>query len=241
MRPQTVAGARRHPLRRAEARRPRRRRLVGRAAATGSDWLGLGRAARAGADWLGRPADPKLSTATRLRAVSATTGSGGTGLHLHLEFTSPGATIEFARVLDVEYRPGGLGAKPQNGSPTKPAPCPIESGQPRLAAPTHRSRWRGARRPWKISGVLLHSSAHKTYRRQRRVASTRFNIMRTGGLAGCLVSRVFFSKIKTYAATQARTQSTTRTHWSPSTGFTRCARARPGPMPAAPMATRSPI
>ena len=43
----------------------------GRAAATGSDWLGLGRAARAGADWLGRPADPKLSTATRLRAVSA--------------------------------------------------------------------------------------------------------------------------------------------------------------------------
>ena len=53
MRPQTVAGARRHPLRRAEARRPRRRRLVGRAAATGSDWLGLGRAARAGADWLG--------------------------------------------------------------------------------------------------------------------------------------------------------------------------------------------
>jgi hypothetical protein len=44
---------------------------LGRAAATGSDWLGLGRAARAGADWLGRPADPKLSTSTRLRAVSA--------------------------------------------------------------------------------------------------------------------------------------------------------------------------
>ena len=45
-----------------------RKRWLGRAA-TGSD--GLGHAARAGADWLGRPADPKLSTATRLRAVSA--------------------------------------------------------------------------------------------------------------------------------------------------------------------------
>ena len=65
MRPQTVAGARRHRLRRAGASRHQR------AAATGSDWLGLGRAARAGADWLGRPADPKLSTATRLRAASA--------------------------------------------------------------------------------------------------------------------------------------------------------------------------
>ena len=43
-----------------------------------------------------------------------------------------------------------------------------------------------------IPGVLLHSSAHKTYRRPRRVASTRFNIMRTGGLAGYLVFRVFF-------------------------------------------------
>ena len=32
----------------------------------------------------------------------STTGSGGTGLRLHLEFTSPGATIEFVRVLDVE-------------------------------------------------------------------------------------------------------------------------------------------
>ena len=170
----------------------------------------------------------------------STTGSGGTRLHLHLEFTSPGATIEFARVLDVEYRPGGLGAKPQNGSPTKPAPCPIESGQPRLAAPTHRSRRRGARRPWKISGVLLHSSAHKTYRRPRRVAPTRFNNADRGACGVLSVSCVF-SKLKTYAATQARTQSTTRTHWSPSTGFTRCARARPGPMPAAPMATRSPI
>ena len=32
----------------------------------------------------------------------STTGSGGTGLRLHLGFTSSGATIEFARVFDVE-------------------------------------------------------------------------------------------------------------------------------------------
>ena len=39
---------------------------------------------------------------SRSATFRSTTGSGGTGLRLHLEFMRPGATIEFARVFDVE-------------------------------------------------------------------------------------------------------------------------------------------
>ena len=42
-----------------------------------------------------------------------------------------------------------------------------------------------------IPGVLLHSSAHKTYQRQRRVASTRFNKADRGACGVLSVSCVF--------------------------------------------------